>query len=50
MIEYFEPWGIWSIPKTRAELTVYWFMFGKRWNLPPQHFNCRCQSVGMISS
>ena len=31
---------------TRAENTVYWFLYGKQaLNGPPQHLNCRCEMV-----
>ena len=30
---------------TNAEKTIYWFMYGKRCDLPPEHWNCRCQVV-----
>ena len=30
------------ILNTIAEKTRYWFMYGRRYSEPPQHYNCRC--------
>jgi len=34
-------------PETRAEETINWFLYGKKYGSPPKHFNCRCQAVDL---
>jgi len=29
-------------PKGLAAQTVHWFLYGRRDNAPPLHYNCRC--------
>ena len=42
-VKHIDLFSWYGITPTKAEQTVYWFMYGKRWKpLVPEHFNCRC--------
>lgn len=36
-----------GVELTKAERTVYWFLYGKRFSSYPEHPNCRCAVVDM---
>jgi len=43
-------WDMCFSPNTRAEKTIYWFLYGRKYSPYPQHLNCRCQSNIILQS
>jgi len=38
-------WRMMFRPITKAEETINWFLYGKKYGSPPKHFNCRCEHI-----
>ena len=38
-----------KFPETKAEITIFWFLFGQYPYMPPKHLNCRCKTVSIQS-